>query len=423
MHKLVIADDDEWIREGLRRNIHWDQGNIQVAGVAVDGKEAWELIQREKPDLLLSDIRMPFMDGLKLAAQVKENGLDLKIVFLTGYDDFSYAKEALQLQAFDYILKYEDNDKILRTIMNASEALEEERRKREKDIKSHGLIVNQFFSELISGSGNEEAIDREAKLLDLTFCGSVFVMAVLSLDGVGRFLKPNKPVDLELLLFTLKNLCNEVLETANCDGVQVYAIQYNHRINLLFNYRNEDAEKLKQDTELIARRLTVMIEQYLKIHAKIGIGSIGEGFKHIGVSYEEALIATQMKDVRMDQSIIFYDQVKYSSNSHQAILRTIMDYIANHYQNENLDLKEVAETVHITPSYVSTLFKKYTDVNFCEYIVQVRIDKATELLVHTDLKVYEVAEKIGYVNTQYFSVLFKRHTGFTPMEYRQQHSS
>ncbi|MNC65634.1 Bifunctional transcriptional activator/DNA repair enzyme AdaA [compost metagenome] len=125
----------------------------------------------------------------------------------------------------------------------------------------------------------------------------------------------------------------------------------------------------------------------------------------------------------MDQSIIFYDQVKYSSNSHQAILRTIMDYIANHYHNENLDLKEVAETVHITPSYVSTLFKKYTDVNFCEYIVQVRIDKATELLVHTDLKVYEVAEKIGYVNTQYFSVLFKRHTGFTPMEYRQQHSS
>lgn len=146
MHKLVIADDDEWIREGLRRNIHWDQGNIQVAGVAVDGKEAWELIQREKPDLLLSDIRMPFMDGLKLAAQVKENGLDLKIVFLTGYDDFSYAKEALQLQAFDYILKYEDNDKILRTIMNASEALEEERRKREKDIKSHGLIVNQFLA-------------------------------------------------------------------------------------------------------------------------------------------------------------------------------------------------------------------------------------------------------------------------------------
>lgn len=357
MHKLVIADDDEWIREGLRRNIHWDQGNIQVAGVAVDGKEAWELIQREKPDLLLSDIRMPFMDGLKLAAQVKENGLDLKIVFLTGYDDFSYAKEALQLQAFDYILKYEDNDKILRTIMNASDALEEERRKREKDIKSHGLIVNQFFSELISGSGNEEAIDREAKLLDLTFCGSVFVMAVLSLDGVGRFLKPNKPVDLELLLFTLKNLCNEVLESAICDGVQVYAIQYNHRINLLFNYRNEGAEKLKQDTELIARRLTVMIEQYLKVHAKIGIGSIGEGFKHIGVSYEEALIATQMKDVRMDQSIIFYDQVKYSSNSHQAILRTIMDYIANHYQNENLDLKEVAETVHITPSYVSTLFK------------------------------------------------------------------
>ena len=138
MYKLVIADDDEWIREGLKRNIPWEQGNIQVAGVAADGNEAWELIQRVKPDMLLSDIRMPFMDGLKLARLVKDNGLDMKVVFLTGYDDFT-SKEAVQLQAFDYILKYEDNDKILQAIMSASKALDAERRKHEKEKKAMGL--------------------------------------------------------------------------------------------------------------------------------------------------------------------------------------------------------------------------------------------------------------------------------------------
>ena len=96
------------------------------------------------------------------------------------------------------------------------------------------------------------------------------------------------------------------------------------------------------------------------------------------------------------------------------MIKTITEYIADHYHNENLDLKEVAEKVHITPSYVSTIFKKYTDVNFSDYVIRVRMEKAIELLVHTDLKVYEIAERIGYPNTQYFSVPFKRYTGHTP---------
>lgn len=418
MYKLVIADDDEWIREGMKRNIPWEQGNIQVAGVAADGKEAWELIQRVKPDILLSDVRMPFVDGLKLARLVKDHGLDMKVVFLTGYDDFTYAKEAVQLQAFDYILKYEDNDKILQAIISAGKALDEERRKHEKAKKSHGLIVNQFFSGMIAGVGNEETIESDSRMLGLSFHGTLFGMAVLAADNVGRFLKPNKPEDLELLLFSLKNVCCEVLESEVHRDVQVHVIQYNHRINLLFNFPHADLEKQKQDAAYISRLIIKSISQYLKIDVKVGIGSFGKGFKHIAVSYDKALIAAQMKGVLADQDIIFHDEVKFSNNSHQAILKTITDYIADHYHNENLDLKEVAETVHITPSYVSTLFKKYTDVNFSEYVIRVRMEKAMELLVHTDMKVFEVAESIGYPNTQYFSVSFKRHTGHTPLAYR-----
>jgi two-component system response regulator YesN len=421
MYKLVIADDDEWIREGMKRNIPWGQGNIQVAGVTADGEEAWELIQRIKPDILLSDIRMPFMDGLKLARLVRDHGLDMKVVFLTGYDDFTYAKEAVQLQVFDYILKYEENDKILQAVVGAAKALEEERRKHEKEKKSHGLIVNQFFSGMIAGVGSEETIERDSKLLGLSFCGAMFGMAVLAAENVGRFLKPNKPEDMELLLFSLKNLICEVLESEMHQDVQVHVIQYNHRINLLFNFPIANLEKLKQDAAHISRILIKSISEYLKVDAKIGIGSFGKGFGHIAGSYEEALIATQMKGVLAEQDVIFHDEIKFSSNSHQAILKTITDYIAEHFHNENLDLKEVAEKVHITPSYVSTLFKKYTDVNFSEYVMRVRMEKAIELLVHTDLKVFEVAERIGYPNTQYFSVLFKRYTAHTPIAYRQQY--
>ncbi|UJF31730.1 response regulator [Paenibacillus hexagrammi] len=85
MFKLLIADDDVWIREGIKRSIPWEQYNIQIVGVAADGLEAWELIQNVKPDILLSDIRMPFIDGLKLAGLIKENNLDMKVIFLSGF--------------------------------------------------------------------------------------------------------------------------------------------------------------------------------------------------------------------------------------------------------------------------------------------------------------------------------------------------
>lgn len=425
MYKLLIADDDEWIREGMRRGVQWEQGNIMVVGVAEDGAEAWELIQELKPDILLSDIKMPFIDGLKLAGLIKEQGLDMKIIFLSGYDDFAYAKEALQLQAFDYIMKYEDNEKILSRVISACKELEERRRKVEKEKKSHGLIVNQFLSSLISGTGNEDLIRRESLLLQLSFTGLLFGVAVISLESTGleRFLKPNKPEDLELLLFSIKNLCNEVLESACTDTFQVYVVHYNHRINLLFNSPEIEMDQLRQWAESLAKTIVHSIQKYLKINVQIGIGSFGEGFSQIAFSYEEAMIAAQMKTVMAEQTVIFYDQVKFKGNSHQAYLKIVMNYVKSNYQDVDLDLKKVAGMVHISPSYVSTLFKRYTDINFSDYVLQIRIEKAIELLLHTELKVYEIAEKIGFTNTQYFSVIFKRNAGLSPVEYRQQNRS
>ncbi|UJF31729.1 helix-turn-helix domain-containing protein [Paenibacillus hexagrammi] len=318
-------------------------------------------------------------------------------------------------------MKYESNDRIRQVVVNACLALEEDRRKLEKERKSQGLIVNQFLSGLIAGIGSEEFVEKECELLGLSFCGVMFGIAVIGLDsGMDRYLKPNKPEDLELLLFSIKNVCNEVLGTTVMDDYQVCIVHYNHRINLLFNFAHEDLEKMKKDTEHISQTMVGLIDQYLKIQVRMGIGSFGKGFNHIAFSYEEAMIAAQLKDSTITENILFYDQVKYSGNSHQAFLKTIMDYITNNYDNVDLDLKIVAETVHISPSYVSTLFKRYTDVNFSDYVLRIRMEKAIELLIHTDYKVYEVAEKVGFINTQYFSVQFKRQTGLSPIEFRQQ---
>ena len=105
------------------------------------------------------------------------------------------------------------------------------------------------------------------------------------MDNVGRFLKPNKPEDLELLLFSLKNLCCEVLESEVHLNVQVHVIQYNHRINLLFNFPHANLEQQRQDAERLCRMIINSVHRYLKVAVKIGIGSFGHGFRHIAVTY------------------------------------------------------------------------------------------------------------------------------------------
>src|SRR3954467_8592806 len=119
MYKLLIVDDDEMMREGIEKNINWFELGFQVVGTAADGEEGLELAHQFKPDIVLSDIEMPFMDGIEMGKQILESYPITKLVFLTGYEDFSYAKKALQIKACEYVLKYEDNDMIVDDVLKA----------------------------------------------------------------------------------------------------------------------------------------------------------------------------------------------------------------------------------------------------------------------------------------------------------------
>lgn len=113
MHKILIVDDDRIIRKGLIQTIPWAKNGFHVTGEAGDGEEALAMIRKDPPQVVVSDIRMPFMDGLELAKHTKETYPDIKFIFLTGYEDFSYAKRAIDLQAVDYLLKPVERDILL----------------------------------------------------------------------------------------------------------------------------------------------------------------------------------------------------------------------------------------------------------------------------------------------------------------------
>lgn len=114
--KLLIVDDEPLVRNGLLYGFNWRRINVDAIGAACNGLEAMEKIEQDRPDIVLTDIRMPGMDGLELAARLKDSFPDIKVVFLTGYSDFEYAKSAIELQAFNYILKPVEEDELFNII-------------------------------------------------------------------------------------------------------------------------------------------------------------------------------------------------------------------------------------------------------------------------------------------------------------------
>lgn len=131
MYRIVIADDEWVIREGLRYTIPWDALECEIVGEAVDGADAWEQIERNAPDILLTDIQMPGCDGLELALQVSQHYPLVKIVFLTGFGEFSYAQKAIKVGASDYILKPTNPEELIKVICRITHEIGEERRKLE----------------------------------------------------------------------------------------------------------------------------------------------------------------------------------------------------------------------------------------------------------------------------------------------------
>jgi two-component system response regulator YesN len=105
MLKVFLVEDEVVVREGMKNNIHWEKEGFIFVGEASDGELAYPLIQKTRPDILITDIKMPFMDGLELSRLVKQEMPDVKIIVLSGYDEFEYAKEGISIGITDYLVK------------------------------------------------------------------------------------------------------------------------------------------------------------------------------------------------------------------------------------------------------------------------------------------------------------------------------
>lgn len=507
--KLFIAEDQPNFRKGLLKLAGKRSAEWVVAGEAANGRAALASMEKSVPDLLLTDIRMPHMDGLELAEAIKARGWETKIVIITGFKDFAYAQSALKFGVLDFITKPCVEADILNMLdktyvrlieENQSGRLVEDWKRQHEDSQLRSALMGMSCN-----NGEVQALLGRMKECELYF---------LSIPAYISAEKQYSAQDMPLLQFALGNIVREHLHKWYGTGFQLFSLSSSEWALLV---DGEESRPEMPPTWL--QTLTDSIQHYLKLalacsgqgrcrtaedlrqaYERYCSGSGREAASERSADYESLLNQTALyekeKEIvswlmsedngRLNKELL--DQVARIGNMPQqtakiealllaaALLRLVQvqfpewrmasrsiewgsvykcetpkeitewlqmyirefldshnNWLAGKKDNpvkqairfieekymEECGLAEVAAHVHLNPSYFSNLFKKETGESVTAYIQNLRVKKAKLLLKSTDMKVFEIAQAVGFNDSNYFTHMFNKIAGLSPKEYRK----
>jgi two-component system response regulator YesN len=399
MWKVLIADDEPKIRRGLRATVERVRPDMQVVGEAEDGETALAMVKKEKPDILMIDVRMPFLNGLDLIQKINDVWRDCVIIVVSGHDEFEYAQRALTLKVFEYVLKPVPQDVLASVLSRAEEELSQVRRRnhylswaRDQLEKNMPILREQLLRDWIHGRLSRSEIQEQASFLGVSATGYRMLALIHVMERLrGADLPPEK--DRRIELFAVRRVVEEALK----DFAPV-AVFLDDQDDVVALTGRAAAETWAQAIETMEARAVRSLTHALVIaHAPLaedGLESVAEIYE--GLSAEVA-----------------------RRSGHHSFVLQAQNYIDSKYGHPELTLEEVAGAVQVSPGYLSRLLKRETGFSFVDYLTRVRITKAMHLMADPAVKVYEVAEAVGYQSQHYFSRAFKRVFGRSPVEYRK----
>ena len=539
MYKVLIVDDESLIRKGLRNIINWKMLDCEVCGDATDGIQAIEQIKALMPEIIVTDIHMPGMDGLSMIKEVKSIVPNSKIIILTGYRDFDYVQEAIKCGAFDYLLKPSKIEELTSVITRAVEDIKKQTVKHQEFDKFKLLfeqnipvLREKLLYDIVYGlNANEHEISEKMKLFNLEI--NDFVLVIMENDSddknsgsqydkhlyqygivnsfeeifsdkygvisinlnstrVGIIVQPKEGGNIDVAEVTERcSMLQDIIR--NCFGFTVTIavssagvaalelpqklreclgsldykqymgnnaiIQYSDLkaffkyddYTILEKHQKQLLESIKSGNESMAKAEVQNITRYVSSNnvnfdyaknfyyttlssinsIRISIATADSDKRHEESKDITSLLSFIEKSESMADLNSLLEDVSekmvqkvnnYNNKSLKLILRKAIDYIHEHY-NEPVTLNEVAENIYVSTFYISRMFKKELGKSFVDYLNDVRIEKAKELLRDVKYKTYEVAELVGIADAHYFSKLFKKYSGMTPSEYREQSES
>ena len=398
MWELVIADDEPKIRRGIENMLDWHGLNIKIVGEAEDGEIALEVIKEKEPHIILLDINMPFLNGLSLLQKLKDINNKSIVIIISGYDDFSYAQRALQFDVFDYILKPVNKKSMEEIITKAIYKLNEIEKENNylewmnKQLNENMYVLKKtFFSEWLNNKLRDEEVLEEMKFFNINFGNNIGIIVVKLVDKSNIEII-NKKWNTELLKFAIANLLNDKFQESNTK----FIFDDDKKNIILVNKIDDMFEWISLGNEL-----KVEISKYLKCNVIIEQANISNGILKIKDAYLKMI--SRVNEI----------------NKYSPMTLLIIKYIEENYYLNGININDISEKLEVTSSYLSKLLKKETGVSFIDYLTNMRIKKAMYIMEDPTIKIYDVAELVGYSNQHYFCRAFKRVVGFSPTEYKR----
>lgn len=503
--KFVIVEDEIRIREGIRKLLQkLDKENI-VIGEAENGMEGMELILRENPDVIITDVRMPVMDGLQMLEKVYQAGCDAKAIVISAYSEFEYAKSALRMGVTEYLLKpivmsdFTDAvkrvkeekrkadrhkpeqigtlDQIIRNLINGDLTLEEEvdkyLRKNFKIQRNMPVILcvayleqwserkcRSFVQEIKNGIGTEaicfELIEEKKKEIHFVMYGykdgcqmkrrvqtyflgnqqhiNGIALGWAEMQGMGclkdyyekleHYLEWNILLGYEVVIsypeikYVQTALCvypveiEAQLKNAICVNDSTRVKEYVQKFHEYF--QNRKMYEPKKVKECYVRFFWAVIN-FAKEMGNKGF----EDYDYLTllekVMHTKTMLGLELVTEELLQGFQGEEEKIQNINVKRAVS------MVHEFYRKGITLEEIALKLGITPEYLGTQFHQEMGVTFSGYIKRIRINKAKELLLGTQLKLYEIAVEVGYTDAKYFSKVFKAATGQLPADYRRTH--
>lgn len=434
MISVMIADDETLARVGLKMMIPWEKYGFNLVAEAENGKVAMDLALQLKPDIIITDIKMPLLNGVELISALREQLQETKFIVLSSYGDFDYVKEAMLIGAEDYVLKLEMEPEPFAELLNKVKGKIEAERSRHQEERAdewykrrnlpalrEKLFQNLLFSYYI----NEDEVQVQFNYLDIKLNAENLVCLLVRVENRELYEKYDAD-DRYVLTYGVTNMIEEILQ----NYPPAYVISTNSmEFAIIHSFKSGSEAVTKNAAEKLALHLENALKTYFNFKSRIGISESCSRLQKLKSAYRQASTALDQGISELKRTIHHYQRQLDAGHTvsieeefkqiddGKSIVARAKQYMLKHY-DEDISLKTVSQHQNISPNYLSSLFKRTTNENFIDFLIHVRIEQAQYLLKNSSSKVYEIGMKVGYPDAYYFSKIFKKVTGLTPQEYR-----
>ena len=521
-YKVFFVEDEIITREGIRDNVDWQASGFEFCGEAADGEIALPLLRTAQPDVLITDIKMPFMDGLQLSKIVRERMPWVKIIILSGHDEFEYAQQAINLGVTDYLLKPVTVQKLQNVLQKLTVQLDQERKEQdnlkklqEQVEENRAVLCERLLFKLVVGAISPPEAIEKGQLLGLNFIARHYLVLILKIDlgdrseqydhdeyqrlqqvvtalteknpdifvlkrdwgdlvlimkgGTPEYLEEERDVLLDEIRQEIAKTRYQLTVGVGSSKNQIADISQSF-VEALVSIQNPAGEiksglnRVVEQAELLKVEKSA-VENYLRSGAKnefdeffhAYLGSLGEtalksnlirnyifvdvvlaiaklvndlggdvdkvipGFNSIEMIMSDIKSIEQLREqiYKILSSALDYRD-RQPSDQYKNLIHQTIEYLEHHYTDPELSLHEMAAQANLSASHFSVVFSQETGRTFKECLTEIRINKAKELLRMTALRSADIAYQVGYNDPHYFSTVFKKNTGLSPIEFRSQ---